>query len=131
MRLGGWRPAGFMASGLMLGMWMTSATLLGAWLWFTGSLKKLGKRNAGPLVLALFVTTILCKSTGALLLLITGLGCLVAIRYFKHSFLILFLCLPAILYPAVRANRTWDGMQIVALADNTVGAARPSRSNSA
>jgi len=34
-RLGGWRPTGLMASGLMLGMWMTAASLCAVWLWYT------------------------------------------------------------------------------------------------
>ena len=123
-RLGGWRPQGLMASGLMLAMWMTSASLLGVWLWFTGSLKRLGKRSAGWPIAAVVVTTIFCKSTGALVLMMLGLGCLFTIRKFGRATPILVLCLPAVVYPLVRMGGAWDGMQIVHLAENTVGAER-------
>ena len=34
-RFEGWRPAVFMQDGLMVGMWMVTASLAGIWLWFT------------------------------------------------------------------------------------------------
>jgi hypothetical protein len=123
-RLGGWRPAGFLASGLMLGMWMISASLSGLWLWYTGSLKQVRGRSAGKLVFALIVVTILCRTTGALILFMLGLGCLFTIRWTRVALPFLVLCLPALVYPLVRAGNTWDGSQLVALAENTVGAER-------
>jgi hypothetical protein len=123
-RLGGWRPTGLMASGLMLGMWMTAASLCGVWLWYTGSLKRLGRYKAGTLVLALVIVTILCKSTGALVLLLGGLGLLWAIRYTKVAFLYLFLCAVPVVYPVIRADGMWDGSQAVAWAKSTFGADR-------
>ncbi|HXY33686.1 MAG TPA: hypothetical protein VEI07_05625 [Planctomycetaceae bacterium] len=124
MRLGGWRPQGLMASGLMLAMWMTGASLLGIWMWYTGALTRIGKRNAGWLLLALLVTTIFCKSTGALLLMVSGLGCLFVIKQIRRATPILLMCLPAIIYPTIRAGAYWDGMQMVQLAEATVGRER-------
>lgn len=123
-RLGGWRPTGLMANGLMLGMWMTAATFCGIWLWYTGSLKKLGKYKASTLVIALTVTTILCKSTGALILLTGGLGLLWFIRRTRVAFPFLLMCAIPVLYPIIRAGGMWDGTQLVALAKNSVGADR-------
>jgi hypothetical protein len=123
-RLGGWRPTGLMANGLMLGMWMTAASFCGVWLWYTGSLKRLGRYKASTLVIALVVTTILCKSTGALLLLFAGLGLLWTIRYTRVSFPFLLLLVVPIAYPIIRAGGMWDGSQAVALAQSTVGEAR-------
>jgi hypothetical protein len=123
-RLGGWRPQGLMASGLMLGMWMTSASLLAIWMWFTGALTHIGKRAAGWPVFALFVTTVFCKSTGALVLLMSGLACLFTIRKLGRATPALLMCLPAILYPTIRAGGYWDGMQMVQLAESTVGRER-------
>ena len=123
-RLGGWRPQGLMASGLMLGMWMTSASLLGVWMWSTGALKKFGKRSAGWLIVALVVTTIFCKSTGALVLMMGGLACLFTIRKSGRATPVLLFCLPALVYPAIRAGGAWDGMVMVQLADSTVGPER-------
>jgi hypothetical protein len=123
-RLGGWRPTGLMANGLMLGMWMTASTFCGIWLWYTGSLKRLGKYKASTLVIALTVTTILCKSTGALLLLIGGLGLLWFIRRTRVAFPYLLMCAIPVAYPIIRASGMWDGTQLVALAKSTVGADR-------
>lgn len=123
-RLGGWRPQGLMASGLMLGMWMTSASILGIWMWYTGALKKIGQRSAGWMIFALFVTTIFCKSTGAIVLMMTGLGSLFTIRKLGRATPILFLCVPAVIYPLLRAGSYWDGMQMVHIAESTVGRER-------
>jgi hypothetical protein len=123
-RLGGWRPTGLMASGLMLGMWMTAASLCGVWLWFTGSLTRLGRYKASTLVVALVIVTILCKSTGSLVLLAAGLGTLWAIRYTRVAFLYFLLCAVPIAYPIIRAGGMWDGSQAVAFAKSTVGADR-------
>jgi hypothetical protein len=40
MRFGGWRPTVFMEHGLMVGMWMSMAAMIGLWLWWTGTLKR-------------------------------------------------------------------------------------------
>jgi hypothetical protein len=123
-RLGGWRPTGLMANGLMLGMWMTAASFCGIWLWYTGSLKRLGKYKASTLVIALTATTILCKSTGALILLVGGLGLLWLIRRTKVAFPFLLMCAVPVAYPIIRASGMWDGTQLVAFAKSTVGADR-------
>jgi hypothetical protein len=123
-RLGGWRPTGLMANGLMLGMWMTAASFCGIWLWYTGSLKRIGKYKASTLVIALTATTILCKSTGALILLVGGLGLLWLIRRTKVAFPFLLLCAVPVAYPILRASGMWDGTQLVAFAKSTVGADR-------
>jgi hypothetical protein len=120
-RLGGWRPAGFLGHGLMLGMWMTTASLTGIWLWFTGSLKRLGQYRVGKLVAALLITTIMCKSTGALAMLLLGLGCLFSIRYMRIALPFVALCLPPVVYPIIRADGLWDASQAIAIAQQTVG----------
>jgi hypothetical protein len=108
----------------MLGMWMTSASLLGIWMWYTGALKRIGKWGAGWPVLALLVTAIFCKSTGALVLMLSGLLCLFAIKKLGRATPILLMCAPAIVYPAIRAGGYWDGMQMVQIAESTVGRER-------
>ena len=70
LRMGGYRPMVFMEHGLMVGLWMTVATAAGFSLWRYGGLRRLGRLPAGPLLLALLVSTLLCKSTGALALLV-------------------------------------------------------------
>ena len=66
----GYRPVGLLENGTQLGIWMATATLIATWLW---------RRKTAPSVLgipifavasALFVVTILCQSTGAIILLL-------------------------------------------------------------
>jgi hypothetical protein len=68
-RGGGWRPVVFMHHGLMNSMWMVSGFLSGFSLALSGRLKSLMPKFARPftlpLLLALFVTILLLKSTGA------------------------------------------------------------------
>lgn len=66
-----------MQHGLMTAMWMVTAWLSGYQLWRSGwlnaNIPKL-KGIWGPALGLLLVTVILCKSTGALGLLVLGLG---------------------------------------------------------
>jgi len=69
IRFGGYRPMVFMQHGLAVGMWMCMTTLIGCWMYVGGS--RIHVRGLGvrwPLFL-LVVTAILCKSTGAIILL--------------------------------------------------------------
>ncbi len=79
-RFGGWRPMVFLQHGLMVGMWMTSASVLGFWLWRSGALRRLRGAPVWALVAVQIVTTVLCKSFGALVLLAGGIGLLLGRR---------------------------------------------------
>lgn len=103
IRLGGYRPAVFLDSGLQLGMWMTTASVLGAWLWWTGVWRRTWRTNAGWWLLVLLGTTILCRSTGALLLLILGLGALALLKIARTRLGLLLLLLIAPTYIVVRS----------------------------
>ncbi|QDT47278.1 hypothetical protein Pan258_13100 [Symmachiella dynata] len=103
MRLGGWRPAVFLDSGLQLGLWMTTASLIGIWLWWKGVWKHWGKMGTGLPLVALVVTTIFCRSTGALLLLAAGLGVLAWTSVLKNRLALLALLLVAPAYIVIRS----------------------------
>ncbi len=62
---GAFRPMVFMQHGLAVAMFMACATLVGAWLWLTGALPRLLGMSTFWLTLALFITTVLCRSVGA------------------------------------------------------------------
>ena len=116
MRLGGYRPIVFMQHGIMVATWMASASLAGAWLWATGVLKRM-RFPAGPwLVLALLATTLLCKSIGAIVLLLVGLISLLFIKRYRTRVPILCLILVAPIYVVVRATGLWTGSQSVSTA---------------
>lgn len=92
-RYGGWRPMVFMSHGLMVGVWMMSATLIGIWLWKTGVIKKIWRIPMGWAVVVLFITFILCRSTGAYILLALGLIILFVARWLRTAFPLLLLIL--------------------------------------
>jgi hypothetical protein len=66
----GYRPIGLLENGNQLGIWMATATLIAMWLWR----RKTAKSILGiPILLAaiaLFIVTIMCQSTGAIILLL-------------------------------------------------------------
>jgi len=123
-RLGGWRPQGFMNSGLMLAMWMTSATLCGIWLWATGSLTQLGKLKMYWAVPILFLTTVLCRSSGAIGLMLGGTAILFTCRWFRTAVPLLCLLVVPPVYSWARASGAWDGSDAVNLAGSVLEPAR-------
>ena len=124
LRFGGWRPTVFMQHGLMVGMWMAAAALIGLWLWMTGAVKRLWNIPISWLVLGLLATTVACKSTGAVALLVIGAAALLAAGKLKT--LLPVLCLLAVppAYMALRASGAWTGESAVALVSDAVGADR-------
>jgi hypothetical protein len=115
MRYGGFRPFVFMQHGLMVGMWLMTATLLAFWLWRSGLLQSTLAKMRSPsifsnvpwlknkisaeqiannkllalgVVLILAVTFILEKSTGAYFLLLLAGFLIFSIRWWKTSALL-------------------------------------------
>ena len=116
MRLGGYRPKVFFATGLELGMWMTAVSLTAVWLWKSGSLTRLGIYPVGSLILPiLVVTTVMCRSTGALLLMVSGLSTLWLCTRFNSKLFLWALLLVAPLYYAVRIPNYWTGKEFADL----------------
>ncbi len=74
IRFGGFRPVVFMEHGLAVSMWMISATLLTIWMSLTSAMRRVGGVPINTVIGVLVVTCVLCKSTGALSLLLIGIG---------------------------------------------------------
>ncbi len=91
IRYGGYRPTVFMEHGLMVGVWMMAATLIGIWLWRTKVIKQLWGIPINWLVVVLLITFVLVKSTGAYTLLVLGLIILFVARWFRTAFPMLLL----------------------------------------
>jgi hypothetical protein len=115
VHLGGYRPIVFFWSGLELGLWMTAASLAAFWLWWCGSLKWIGPIPFIVFLPILIGTTVLCRSTGALILLVGGLGVLWTCNYFKTSWPLWCLVCVFPIYVGVRIPRLWSGKQAVEL----------------
>jgi hypothetical protein len=109
IRMGGYRPMVFLQHGLAVGMLMTASSICGFWLWWTGSLKSLfGVPVLIPLALVV-ITAFAVKSSGALLLLVLGLGVMFMTRMFKSYLVILALCVVPFIYMAARSVGGWEG----------------------
>lgn len=130
LRFGGYRPVVFMEHGLMVGMWMAAATLVAIWLYKTGLLTRwpLALRGwtipSGAVVAVLVVTTVLCKSIGALGLLAAGVLALWAASWLRWSLPVIALALMAPTYMAVRSAGWWSGEPAVAWIASTVSVER-------
>jgi hypothetical protein len=116
IRYGGFRPMVFLNHGLMLGMWMSIASLIGILLWRSGSLKRVLGMPVWMLVSILVATTVLCRSTGAVLLLAAGLALMFAVKWTRSGVPIACLVAIPVVYIGVRASDVWSGAQAVEMA---------------
>ncbi len=121
LRYGGYRPMVFLQHGLMVGTWMSTAALVGVALWGTGSIRTFRGVPFYVFVAAVFVTAILCKSTGAILLLILGIGTMVATRYLRNSLPLIAVSLIYVVYVSLRASGLWSGTELVTAANQVFG----------
>ena len=79
-RFGGYRPTVFMQHGLMVGFFMCAAALIATWLWQAKTLRQLWGMPMWMVAVGLLGMAVLCKSIGAILLMIGGLGVLAITR---------------------------------------------------
>lgn len=115
LRAGGYRPMVFMDHGLMLGLWMSAATVVGLALWTSGAVRRIWGIPLSVAVPVLMVTTLLCKSFGALVLLLAGFAVLWTMRAFRTSLpMALLVCLPPT-YVAARTVGAWSGSEMTEL----------------
>jgi len=124
LRYGGYRPMVFLQHGLMVGMWMTTASLIGVALWATGSLRSFRGVPIWIFAGLVMVTAVLCKSTAALVLLVMGLGGMIATRYLRNSLPLIAIASVYILYVALRASDIWSGYALVTASEKVFGAER-------
>lgn len=126
LRLGGYRPMVFMQHGLMVGLWMGAASLIGLALWMAGGTRKLWGMPVALLATVLLVTGVLCKSFGATILVLVGALALVLMRGLRTSLpMALLVCLPAT-YVFVRTVGEWSGAEVTEF----VAGIDPQRANS-
>jgi hypothetical protein len=116
-RLGGWRPVVFLSHGLEVGFWMTAATLSGIWLWRSGVVRRILGFPVWIWLCPLGVTTMLCKSTGAIVLLAAGTAALMLSRWPGIRIAAFALLAIPILYAATRTSGNWSGDKLVSLVE--------------
>jgi len=115
-RFGGYRPSVFMECGLELGMWMTATCLVGFVLWHQGRYRRFAYLPVPLLLCALLATTLLCKSTGALILLVLGLACWAGGRLLQTGVPLSLLVISSVAYMIIRAAGLNNGGEVVDLA---------------
>ncbi len=117
LRFGGYRPKVFFWTGLECSFWMTATTLTAWWLWNRGAIRQVAGLPAGPVVVpVLFMVSILCRSTGAVLLMLAGMAILWLSARFRTRLLLIGLMLVGPIYIAVRIPNYWTGQNLVDLA---------------
>lgn len=121
IRFDGFRPMVFMQHGLMVGMWMTSSCLMGFWLWKFNCFRKNEAKLAKVLLLTLFITTFMIKSSGALILLLVGILVITFDSYKLLKYTLLSLVLIPLIYVPARTSGYWTGKTAVDLAANFLG----------
>jgi len=119
IRFGGWRPMVFMQHGLAVGMWMTAAALVTVGLWRSGFTDRLLGMPMGFLCAVLLVTAVMCKSTGAIVLLFVG-GSMLWLRRpaLLRTVVVSILCFVTA-YQGARATGLWNGDEMLAIVQAT------------
>jgi hypothetical protein len=115
-RFGGWRPTVFVEHGLIVALVLGFATLIATWLWITRSARAVWGVPTPMVALTLLVTFVLCKSMGAVLLYVMGIGALLAARVTGLRWCAVALALIAPCYMVVRLSGSTGGDSIVAAA---------------
>ncbi|GET39415.1 O-antigen ligase domain-containing protein [Microseira wollei] len=116
MRAGGFRPMVFMNHGLMVAAWMMAATLTGIWLWKSGTIKHVWNIPIQRLVIVMLITFVLCKSSGAYILLVLGIVLLFSSSWLRTAIPVFLLILGMSLYLYQGVTGTVSGEQIYDMA---------------
>lgn len=125
-RMGGWRPVVFMQHGLMVGLWMMTAALIGTWLWQTGTLKKFQGRPIKPLVIVLIIAFFLCRSTGAYSLFGMALLVLFSAKWFRTSLPLMLIIGYIVFYLYIAASGQFSSKDVMGVITPIFGEERAS-----
>ncbi|MEG3974388.1 O-antigen ligase domain-containing protein, partial [Microcoleus sp. herbarium8] len=120
------RPVVFMQHGLMVGVWMMTAALIGVWLWQTGTLKKFQGRNIKTLVIVLTIAFFLCRSTGAYSLFAFALIVLFSAKFFRTSLPLLFIIGYIVFYLYIAASGQFSSHDVIDFITQIFGEERAS-----
>lgn len=120
-----YRPMVYMQHGLACSMFMASGALAASWLAISGAARSLHRVPMWAIAGLLLTITILSRSMGATMLLIAGLGALMATKYAKTRLALVLLAAAPMCYMGLRATGIWDGSHLTSLA-SVVSAGRAS-----
>lgn len=104
IRFGGFRPVVFMKHGIVVALWMAVSSTVAFWLWKSRQVKEVFNiLPMGWVVFLLILTTILCKTTGAWILLLLGCSSYYLFRFTGSTLFLKLLLLFIPTYTIVRA----------------------------
>ena len=112
VRWGGWRPMVFMSHGLATGLWIATAAALAAWLWHTKATKRILGLPMPAVGLLLLITAVLCKSTGAILLLAVLLAAMMSVKYLSTKALVWAVVAGIPIYLIARTTGLFEGAEL-------------------
>ena len=121
MRYGGFRPIVFLSFGLELGWWMCCASLACYNLWMSGAVRRLRGYPMSVLTIGILIVTVACKSTGAVVLILTGHLAFAISRRTKSTILVWALLAVPPLYCVCRPLGIWSGASMVSLSESVFG----------
>jgi len=121
MRLGGYRPSVFLEHGMALGLWMSAVCIVGVMLWWSKAVREYAGLPMLAWVGVVLSVTLLCRSTGALMLLAVVITTLRLMRSFSITIPVIMLALAAPIYMGVRIADVWEGEEAVSLAETIAG----------
>lgn len=114
MRGSGYRPMVFMQHGIMLGTYMSMSALIAIWCVYAKVFpKKMWGVPTVSIPVLLIIISVLCKSTGAVGLLIMGFLALFISSKIRIGVLVWALLLIPSAYIGTRATGYWDGQNLV------------------
>jgi hypothetical protein len=123
-RYGGYRPMVFMDSSLQVGMWMSAATVVAWWLGGSGAVKRVLGVPTKWAAWALLVTTILCKTAGAITLALVGILLFSTARIGKRALPLAAALIVVGSYPVIRGLGILDAERILSAAGTVYDADR-------
>ncbi len=116
VRMGGYRPTVFMQHGLMVSFFLCAAFVCGFGLFRAGLLPKklFGERlPTSYALLILLATTILCRSTGALMLMVVGVALIFVVLKMKIRILLIITLLVFPVYVYIRCADLFDYQDLI------------------
>lgn len=106
IRMEGYRPVVFMDHGLSVALWMVCGSLAALWLWYSGATKRIvfvPIELAAPVIL---ITTVLCRSMGAVMTLVAALAALFAAKALQTRLPLMLLAIVPLVYITDRVAGT-------------------------
>ncbi len=116
VRWGGWRPTVFLDHGLAVGIFMSAIAVVLVWLAASGVSRTVFGLRTGWCAAVVVVVSVLCKSSGAIVLMLLALAALFAGRLLRTRIPIVALLLFAPIYVTLRAPNLWSGESMVEVA---------------